>query len=52
VLAIDAWPPLGRDIVRAIYDIIGKKIEVLSGQVVNRGITLVSQGTGAIWIGC
>jgi len=46
VLAIDAWPPLGRDIVRAIYDIIGKKIEVLSEQVVNRGITLVSQEPG------
>ncbi len=30
MLACDAWPPLGRDIVRAIYDLIGKKIEVLS----------------------
>jgi type VI secretion system protein ImpJ len=46
VLAIDAWPPLGRDIVRAIYDIIGKKSEVLSAQVLNRGITLVSQEPG------
>ena len=46
MLAIDAWPPLGRDIVRAIYDIIGKKIEVLSEQVINRGITLVSQEPG------
>ncbi len=46
VLAIDAWPPLGRDIVRAIYDVIGKKIEVLSEQVVNRGITLTSQEPG------
>jgi len=46
VLAIDAWPPLGRDVVRAIYDIIGKKIEVLSQQVINRGITLTSQEPG------
>ena len=46
LLAIDAWLPLGRDIVRAIYDILGKKIEVLSQQVVNRGITLVSQEPG------
>ena len=46
MLAIDAWPALGRDIVRAIYDIIGKKIEVLSEQVVNRGITLTSQEPG------
>ena len=46
MLAIDAWPPLGRDVVRAIYDILGKKIEVLSEQVINRGITLVSQEPG------
>ena len=46
LLAVDAWPPLGRDILRAIYDIIGKKIEVLAQQVVNRGITLVSQEPG------
>ncbi len=46
LLAVDAWPPLDRGIVRAIYDIIGKKIEVLSQQVVNRGISLVSQEPG------
>ena len=46
MLAIDAWPALGRDVVRAIYDILGKKIEVLSEQVVNRGISLVSQEPG------
>ncbi len=46
MLAIDAWPPLGRDVVRAIYDIVGKKIEVLSEQVINRGISLVSQEPG------
>jgi type VI secretion system protein ImpJ len=46
LLAVDAWPPLGRDILRAIYDVIGKKIELLSQQVINRGITLVSQEPG------
>jgi type VI secretion system protein ImpJ len=46
VLAVDAWPPLGRDIVRAIYDLIGKKSEVLGDQVVSRGITLVNQEPG------
>jgi len=46
VLATDAWPPLGRDIVRAIYDIIGQKIEVLRQQVINRSITLASQESG------
>ncbi len=38
VLACDAWPELGRDYVRAVYDIIGQKIEVLSSQVNSRGI--------------
>ena len=38
VLSIDAWPGLGRDIVRAIYDMIGQKMDVLSEQVRNRGI--------------
>jgi type VI secretion system protein ImpJ len=46
MLAIDAWPPLGRDVVRAVYDILGKKIEVLSQQVINRGISLATQVPG------
>ena len=46
VLAIDAWPPLGVDIVRAIYDIIGRKMEVLSARVAERGINLTSQDPG------
>ncbi len=46
VLAIDAWAPLGRGIVRAIFDIIGKKADILSQQVLNRGISLVSQEPG------
>ncbi len=46
LLAVDAWPPLALDIVRAIYDIIGKKVEVLGQQVINRAITLASQEPG------
>jgi type VI secretion system protein ImpJ len=46
VLSIDAWPPLGRDVVRAIYDIIGQKIEVLSSNVKDRGISFSSQEAG------
>ena len=38
VLACDAWPELARDYVRAVYDIVGQKIEVLSAQVTSRGI--------------
>ena len=46
LLAIDAWPGLSLDIVRAIYDVIGEKIEVLSQRVVERGVTLSSQEPG------
>jgi type VI secretion system protein ImpJ len=45
LLAIDAWPPLA-DLVRSIYDLIGNKIQVLSEQVIDRGITLTSQEPG------
>jgi type VI secretion system protein ImpJ len=38
VISIDAWPGLGRDIVRAVYDVIGQKIDVLSQQVRERSI--------------
>ncbi|MBL7038363.1 MAG: type VI secretion system baseplate subunit TssK [Pirellulaceae bacterium] len=46
LLAIDAWPSLGLDIFRAVYDIIGEKIDVLSGRVVERRVTLASQEPG------
>ena len=46
VVSITAWPPLGRDIVRAIYDVIGQKIEVLSLQISNRGIGLEGRDPG------
>lgn len=43
LLAIDAWPALGRDIVRAIWDKIGQHIEIKTQQVVNRGIMFAGQ---------
>jgi type VI secretion system protein ImpJ len=46
VIAIDAWQGLGRDIVRAVYDIIGQKIEVLSQQISSRNIGLDSRNPG------
>ena len=46
VLAIDTWPGLGGEIVRAIYDIVGRKAEVLSQQLVNRGTGLDSRHPG------
>ena len=46
VISIDAWPGLGRDIVRAIYDIIGQKIDVLSQQVRERNIGFAATEAG------
>ncbi len=46
VVAIEAWPPLATDYVRAIYDIINQKLRVLAEQVMSRGITLTSQEPG------
>jgi type VI secretion system protein ImpJ len=46
VIAIDAWQGLGHDIVRAIYDMVGQKIEVLSQQISSRSIGLDSRNPG------
>ena len=46
LLSVSAWPGLGRDIVRAVYDVIGQKIDTLSRQLVNRGIGLDSRHPG------
>lgn len=46
LLAIDAWPPLAIDIVRAIFDLVGQKLTTLAEQVRNRGITLSTQTPG------
>lgn len=46
LLTTDAWPYLNRDILRGVYDMIGQKIEVLSQQVINRGIGLDSRDPG------
>ena len=46
LLAIDAWPVLARDIVRSIYDILGRKIEVLSEQMANRGLSVTDMEPG------
>jgi type VI secretion system protein ImpJ len=43
VLACDAWAPLQHGILQAVYDRIGRKIDLLAEQVLTRGITLGSQ---------
>jgi type VI secretion system protein ImpJ len=42
LLACDAWPPLQIGILRAVYDRIGAKIDLLAGQVLSRGISMES----------
>jgi type VI secretion system protein ImpJ len=48
LLDCDCWPPLGREIIRSIFDIIGKKIEVLATQIITRGISLASDTPGDV----
>jgi type VI secretion system protein ImpJ len=46
VLSIHSWPALGGDIVRGLYDVMGRKMEVLSQQIIGRGIGRESQDPG------
>ena len=46
VVGCDAWPPLATDILQAIYDRVGRKIEILSDMVLSRGISLETQSQG------
>jgi len=46
LLAIEAAPELGKAIVRGIFDVISRKIEVLSQQVRNRGVGFESRHPG------
>jgi type VI secretion system protein ImpJ len=46
LVAADAWPPLAAGILQPVYHRLGKKLELLSSQVVSRGITFDSQGQG------
>jgi type VI secretion system protein ImpJ len=46
VLACDAWRPLAVDVVQAVFDRVGKKLETVADQVLARGITFDSQAQG------
>jgi type VI secretion system protein ImpJ len=46
LLACDAWAPLHKGILQSTYDLLGRKIEQLSDQVVTRGIAIESQAAG------
>jgi type VI secretion system protein ImpJ len=46
MLCVEAWPPLGRGVVRAVYDLVGRKVEVLTEQVVSRQVGFSSSEPG------
>ena len=46
MLSVEAWLPLGRDVVRGVYDLIGRKVEVLAEQVVSRQVGFSSSEPG------
>lgn len=46
MLSVEAWPQLGRDVVRGVYDLIGRKVEVLTEQVVSRQVGFSSSEPG------
>lgn len=46
LLSCDAWKPLSAGILEQLYDRIGKKLDLLAGQVVTRGITFDSGSQG------
>jgi type VI secretion system protein ImpJ len=46
MLSVEAWLPLGRDVVRGVYDLIGRKVEVLTEQVVSRQVGFSSSEPG------
>ncbi|WP_165219107.1 type VI secretion system baseplate subunit TssK [Aquisphaera insulae] len=50
LLACDAWHELSVEILRVIYDRIGRKIEKLANQAVSRGLSLESTAPGDVLI--
>jgi type VI secretion system protein ImpJ len=44
LVACDGWAPLMQDVLRVIYDRLGRKLEMLAGQAVSRKIPLDSTG--------
>jgi type VI secretion system protein ImpJ len=46
LLSSNVWPGLGDNIIRSLFDLIGQKIEVLSQQIVSRGMGRDSQDPG------
>ena len=47
-LSVEAWPPLGRDVVRGTYDMVSRKVELLAQQAVTRQVGFSSTEPGDI----
>ncbi len=48
LLATDAWEDLAQGVVRAIYDQVGQKVDVLAQRATNRGLSFSSQEPGEL----
>lgn len=46
LLATDAWKPLNTEVLHKVFDRVGRKLNLLADQIVNRGITFDSQAQG------
>src|SRR5262249_5351941 len=46
LLSCDAWAPLQHGILQSIYDLVGRKSDLLAEQVVSRGISLEATSPG------
>lgn len=46
MLAVDAWPPLGLEILRGTFDLVSRKAEVLAEQAVSRNVGFSSSEPG------
>ncbi len=51
VLGCETWPALSRDILQAIYDRVGTKIDVLAGQVLDRGLAFEGGNQADVVVG-
>lgn len=56
LISLNAWPALGRGVIRAVYDVMGRKADILSRELISRGIHLDGQTPGdlerILMLGC
>lgn len=56
LISLNAWPELGRGVIRAVYDVMGRKADILSRELNSRGVHLDGQTPGdlerILMLGC